>query len=199
MGLIGKWIDLAVLVFAALGLLKGFKKGFVRELFSLVGAALAIVVALYGYQNLSQILIEKYPISEWQAQALAFGALVLGISLLGVLIGYAWSKVLSYTPFAVLDRLGGAAFGVVKVGAVVVLLLIVFNLINLSFVNAVLEESLVAEHLGVLVPFVYDYLELYWPDDWSRPAWLFPQTDPAQPAGFSAAVPLFLAGRPYFA
>ena len=40
--MVGKWIDLVVLVFLALGLLKGFKKGLIRELFSLMGAILPI-------------------------------------------------------------------------------------------------------------------------------------------------------------
>ncbi len=51
--MIGKWIDLVILVFLALGLLKGFKRGLVRELFSLLGAILAIIIAYHSYQTVA--------------------------------------------------------------------------------------------------------------------------------------------------
>lgn len=173
MGLIGKWIDLAVLVFVALGLLKGYRKGFIREVFSLMGAVLAIVVAFHGYRSVSALLTENYPLAPWQAQAIAFVTLVLGITLLAVLLGYLWSKAISYTPFAIFDHLCGAAFGVAKVGLFVLVLLVLFNSLSLSFVDAVLEESAVAQRMGTLVPFVHEYLEQYWPTNWARPDWLF--------------------------
>lgn len=172
MRLIGKWIDLAILVFLALGLLKGFKKGFVRELFSLVGAILAIVVAIHGYSSVSMVLTENYPLTPWQAQLIAFVTLALGITLLAVFLGYLWSKAISYTPFAVLDHLCGAAFGAAKVGLVVLVLLVVLNSISIGFIDQVLDESVVAQKVGVLVPFVYEYLEQYWPANWARPNWL---------------------------
>ncbi|HHY14846.1 MAG TPA: CvpA family protein [Firmicutes bacterium] len=171
--MIGKWIDLAILVFAALGLLKGYKKGFVREVFSLVGAVLAIVVAIHGYSTVAMILTDNYSLTPGQAQLIAFAALALGITLLAVFLGYLWSKAISYTPFSVLDHLCGAAFGAAKVGVVVLVLLIVFNAMGIGFIDEVLKESVVMQRVGTLVPFVFEYLEQYWPADWARPDWLF--------------------------
>lgn len=104
--MIGKWIDLVVLVCLALGLLKGFKKGLIRELFSLMGAILAIIVAYHSYQSLAMVLMANYELSTWQAQTISFVALLLGISLLGAFFGYVWSKAISFTPFSILDHLG---------------------------------------------------------------------------------------------
>lgn len=182
--MIGKWIDLVILVFLALGLLKGFKKGLVRELFSLMGAVFAIIIAFHSYQSLAALLLEKYQLTVWQAQAISFVALIVGISLLGAFFGYVWSKALSYTPFSVIVHIGGAAFGVAKVGAVVLILLIFLGAANLSFVNAMLDESVVVQQIGVLLPFVYDYVDLYWPEQFSRPSWLFPEQNPVPTAGF---------------
>ena len=67
--MIGKWIDLVILVFLALSLLKGFKRGLVRELFSLLGAILAIIIAYHSYQTVALRLLEHYALSTWQAQA----------------------------------------------------------------------------------------------------------------------------------
>ncbi|MDI9484467.1 MAG: CvpA family protein [Bacillota bacterium] len=185
--MIGKWIDLVILVFLALGLLKGFKRGLVRELFSLLGAILAIIIAYHSYQTVALRLLEHYALSTWQAQALSFVVLLVGISLLGVFFGYVWSKALSYTPFSVLDHIGGAAFGAAKVGAVVLILLLFLGAANISFIDTLLDESVVVEQIGVLLPFVYDYLDQYWPEQLPRPLWLYPPQDPGAVAGFSWA------------
>ena len=185
--MIGKWIDLVILVFLALGLLKGFKKGLVRELFSLMGAVLAIIIAYHSYQSLAMVLLENYQLSTWQAQTISFVALLVGISLLGAFFGYVWSKAISFTPFSIVDHIGGAAFGVAKVGVVVLILLIFLGAANIAFVNSILDESVVVQQIGVLLPFVYDYLNLYWPEQFQRPLWLFPAQNPVPLAGFSWA------------
>jgi membrane protein required for colicin V production len=196
---VGKWIDLVVLVFLALGLLKGFKKGLIRELFGLVGAILAIVIAYHSYQGLSVMLLERYPLSVWQAQTISFVVLIVGISLVGAFLGYIWSKAISYTAFAILDQIGGAAFGVAKVGLVVLILLIFLSAINVATINLILDESTVVQQIGVLLPFVYDYLEQYWPEKWQRPLWLYPTQNPAISAGFSWVACLPLASSPILA
>jgi membrane protein required for colicin V production len=172
MGLIGKWLDLAVLVFAILGLLKGYRKGLVRELFSLLGAVVALVIAFHGYSSVAVILTERYPLTPWQAQAIAFVALLMGVALLAVVIGNLWAKAISFTPFAVLDHLGGAAFGAVKVGLVVMVLLLVFSSFQIGIVDQIMTESIVAQRVGTLVPLVSEYLDEYWPENWVRPNWL---------------------------
>lgn len=190
--MVGKWIDLVVLIFLALGLLKGFKKGLIRELFGLVGAILAIIIAYHSYQGFSEILMDRYPLSTWQAQTISFVVLIIGISLFGAFLGYVWSKAISFTPFAIVDHIGGAAFGVVKVGVVVLVFLIFFAAINVATINLILEESIMIQQIGVLLPFVYDYLDQYWPTNWQRPLWLYPPRNPAFSAGFSwlACLPL---------
>lgn len=177
--MVGKWIDLVVLVFLAIGLLKGFKKGLIRELFSLMGAVLAIIVAYHGYQSLALVLLEHYQLSTWQAQTISFIALLLGISLLGVFFGYVWSKAVSLTPFSVIDHLGGAAFGVVKVVAVVLIVLVVSSAVDIAVINTILAESVVLQQLDLLLPYVYDYLDHYWPEEIQRPSWLYPAPDSA--------------------
>lgn len=186
--MVGKWIDLVTLVFLALGLLKGFKKGLIRELFSLMGGILAIIVAYHSYQGLSAVLLEKYPLSPWQGQAIAFVLLLVGISLLGVFLGYIWSKAISLTPFAVLDHIGGAAFGFAKVGAIFLLLVIFLNAVNIASIEIMLQESVVVQQVSVLVPFAHQYLDEYWPNGWYRPLWLFPQDDLSVEPEFSRGI-----------
>jgi len=177
--MVGKWIDLVVLVFLALGLLKGFKKGLIRELFSLMEAVLAIIIAYHSYQSLALVLLDHYQLSTWQAQTISFVALLLGISLLGAFFGYVWSKAISFTPFSVIDHLGGAVFGVIKVVAVVLIVLIVSNAVNIAVLSTMLAESVVLQQIDLLRPYVYDYLDQYWPEEFQRPSWLHPAANSA--------------------
>lgn len=177
--MIGKWIDLVILVFLALGLLKGFKKGLVRELFSLLGAILAIIIAYHSYQSLALLLLQNYQLTVWQGQVISFVALIMGISLLGAFFGYLWSKAISYTPFAILDHLAGAIFGVAKVVFVVLIVLVLLSAADLGPLTLMADESLVVQQIGVLLPFVYDYVDQYWPTEWHRPHWLYSNQNPA--------------------
>jgi len=125
------------------------------------------------------VLLEHYQLSTWQAQTISFIALLLGISLLGVFFGYVWSKAVSLTPFSVIDHLGGAAFGVVKVVAVVLIVLVVSSAVDIAVINTILAESVVLQQLDLLLPYVYDYLDHYWPEEIQRPSWLYPAPDSA--------------------
>lgn len=203
--MVGKWIDLVVLVFLALGLLKGFKRGLIRELFSLMGAALAIVVAYHSYQSLALVLLEHYQLSTWQAQTISFVAILLGISLLGAFFGYVWSKAISFTPFSVLDHLGGALFGVIKVVAVVLIVLVLSSAVSIPVLTTMLSESVVLQQIDLLRPYVFEYLEHYWPEDVPMPHWLSPtfsaflyRWNPAR-AGFSWVRLRLVPSEPTFA
>lgn len=183
--MIGKWIDIVLLVFIVVGLAKGFRKGLIRELFSIVGAIFAIIIAYHSYQGFAVVLGENYALSTSQSQVIAFLVLLLGISFLGAAIGIMWSKALNQTALAIFDQIAGAVFGMAKVGAVIIILLILFSALNIEPINIMIDESKVVQHIGVLLPFVYNYLEYYWPENWNRPLWLFPNENPATNAGFS--------------
>ncbi|HHT72680.1 MAG TPA: CvpA family protein [Firmicutes bacterium] len=168
------WVDIIILIIVALALFKGFRRGLIREVFSIVGAILAVAVAYRSYTELSAYLMELYPLELWQAHAIAFVSIIVGISLLAALLGYLWSKAIRLTPFAVLDHVGGAAFGVFKVGLVLVLAVAILS--NLSvppILDTVLDESAVVQEVRLLIPFVQERLEEHWPPEWVKPEWLF--------------------------
>ena len=50
-------------------------------MFSIVGAVLAVAVAYQSHQEMSVYLIDLYPLELWRAQAIAFVAIIVGISL----------------------------------------------------------------------------------------------------------------------
>jgi len=173
---IGKWVDISIIIFAIMGLYRGFRRGLVRELFSLVGAILAVTVAYQMYQELAFYLIEAYPLEEWQAQAIGFIALVLGISLIAAFFGYFWSRVIRFTPFAFLDHLAGAGFGIAKVLLVTMVIVAVLASLGVAPVDALLQDSNVAQQVIIVLPLVHQRLDSWWPHNWPRPGWLFPSS-----------------------
>ena len=113
-----RWLDIVIMIIVALALFRGFRRGLIRDVFSIVGAVLAVAVAYQSHQEMSVYLIDLYPLELWQAQAIAFVAIIVGISLAAAVLGYIWSRAVRLTPFAILDH--GWGSGVFKVGLVLV-------------------------------------------------------------------------------
>ena len=86
-----KWIDIVIIIIVGLALFKGFRRGLIREVFSIVGAVLAVALAYHFYHELSLYLIQVYPLEPLYAQAIAFIAILVGICLLAAL-SYVWSR-----------------------------------------------------------------------------------------------------------
>lgn len=173
----GKWIDMVIVVFVVMGLWRGFRRGLIREVFSLVGALLAVAVAYQGYQELSLYLTATYPMVEWLAQIIAFGVLTLAISLGAALFGYFWSRVIRLTPFAIIDNLAGAGLGVAKVAVITIVLVAVVSSLGLPPIEQVLADSSIAQQVILVLPLMSQRLESVWPQEWPKPGWLFPSPE----------------------
>lgn len=190
----GRWIDLLIIVICAIAIWRGFRRGIIREILSLFGVLLAVAVAFHRYQDLSLRLMVSYPLIEWQAQLIAFVVLAVGISLVAMLLGFVWSKVVRFTPLALIDGILGATFGTVKVLVFVMAAIVILHSLHVEAVEEVLAGSQVVQQFDMIWPHVRLGLERAWPEEWAKPGWLFPQlqlnedisylNDPPPAAGF---------------
>lgn len=171
----GRWIDLFIIIVFAIAIWRGFRRGIIREIFSLFGVLFAVAIAFHRYQDLSLHLMVNYPLIEWQAQLIAFLILAVGISAAAMFLGYLWSKVVSFTPFAVLDSILGATFGTIKVLVIVMALVLILHSLNVEPVEDMLAESMVVQQIDLLWPHLRMGLERAWPQEWAKPGWLFPE------------------------
>ncbi|MDI9420210.1 MAG: CvpA family protein [Firmicutes bacterium] len=191
----GKWIDLVIMVICAVAIWRGFRRGIIREVFSLFGVLLAVAVAFHRYEGLSLWLMVSYPLIEWQAQLIAFVILAVGISMIAMFLGFIWSKAVRFTPLALIDGILGATFGTVKVIVLVTAAVVILHSLNVAAVEGVLADSLVVRQVDLLWPHLRMGLERAWPEDWAKPGWMFPQINlddegselnsPPPAAGFS--------------
>ncbi len=168
------WIDLVLVILVSFALVRGFIRGFFREIFGLVGLILAVMAAFYWYQGVAEHLASAYPLLEWQAQILAFTLIAVAVGLLATFVTHVWVRVIRLTPFAVFDRVAGAAFSATKVLLISMLVLSVIWSLGIPNVNLLLQESHVTQQLLLLRPLVYRYGEELWPETWEQPSWLFP-------------------------
>lgn len=108
-------IDLVLLVPLALGTWKGYQKGLLLEVVSLLALVVGVLGALklhnWGMEHLLPMLhIGLQGIAPYVVFLLLFVGLVISIHLLGKVLKTA----IGFTPFGMFDSLGGAAVGFIK-------------------------------------------------------------------------------------
>ena len=107
-------IDIILLIILGFGLVRGFMRGLIIEMASL----LAIVVGIYGAIHFSfftaSLLDKILPAEKQTLEVVAFGitliVLVLGVMLLAKIL----TKMFKAAELGFLNRLGGALFGFLK-------------------------------------------------------------------------------------
>lgn len=104
------WLLVALLVYSTI---RAAMRGLVRELFALGGLLVGFVLACWYYRDAAEFLrglVNSEPLAEFCAFLLIVTVVMVAATLVGALIRRAASAV-GLSP---LDRLGGAAFGVVR-------------------------------------------------------------------------------------
>ncbi len=127
------YIDYIVLAPILYGFYKGFTKGLILELTSLI----ALIAAIYGASHLSghtfKLLKKVSQIDqgylEMVSYALTFIGIIIGINLIGKLLTY----LVKMVALGFVNRLVGAIFGGVKVLLIITIILHFFNTFNSQF------------------------------------------------------------------
>ncbi|MGI6558664.1 MAG: CvpA family protein [Limnochordia bacterium] len=153
------WLDVLLLtIIGWLGLM-GLRKGFIRGLFELGGAALGLYVGLVNYEQLGEALTNTFALPPAISHSLAFGALALAIGLGLSLVGVVWSRAVSSSRLQKADKVLGIGLGAAKGFILLAVLLTFITLVPARPVHNVLENSIVAEKILLAVPPLYSKLE----------------------------------------
>jgi membrane protein required for colicin V production len=123
-------IDIVLGALLIFGLIRGFMKGLFVEVASLV----ALVAGVYGAIHFSHYMSEKLGDNvnwdEKYVNVLAFAVTFFLIVLLVSLAGKAFTKLADFAALGILNKLLGAAFGVLKIGFILSIVLIIFSHTN---------------------------------------------------------------------
>ena len=155
------WIDFIVIAAVAYGIIRGIMKGFVLEISSFVGVFMAIFIARFCYTGFSESIGEWFDLDLRYAKPAAFATIFLAVTLLCHLIAVVITKFLKIIALGWLNRMAGAAFGLLKM---LIILSIIFNVVQsfgdktTIFPREAIEKSIffspVKSIASVFVPFI---------------------------------------------
>ena len=150
-------IDIIFLLCLLWGAYKGFKKGFIIQSFLI----LALVCAIWGgfaFGGMLKPFVHKhFNVSNTACSAVSFCLVFLFVMILVYISGYLVSRLAEATTLGMINRLAGAAFGILANLLVLSVIILLFNLANIKmdFVkHETLEKSYLYEPIEKIAPAV---------------------------------------------
>jgi len=125
-------IDIVILVFAALMVILGFRKGFIISLATLIALVLGIYAAVYFSHFASELLKRWFDISSVYLPMISFTVTFLAVLIIILLIGKLIEKLVDVVGIGFLNHIAGAILGLVKT---ILILSVVFFLISIADTN----------------------------------------------------------------
>lgn len=121
-------IDVVLAVVVGLFAMRGFWRGFAREIFALIGLVGGVAVAGTYYLDAAGMLPPEVP--EIARPAIAFLAIFVAVLLAAKIVGILAQRLLGLVMLSPLDRIGGVLFGAAKGVAVIALGVIVVRAVT---------------------------------------------------------------------
>jgi membrane protein required for colicin V production len=151
------WLDVIVVLIVAWFAFSAFWAGLIREVVTIVGVALGIVLAGFFYQDLAddvELVIDTDNAPPIIAFLLIFGACTLA----GQLAAMVLKQTASLLMLGTFDHLLGAVFGFVKGIAIVEILMILFVTFPALGLKDAIDESLFGPMFLDGIPFLLKIL-----------------------------------------
>lgn len=157
------WIIVAILV---MGLVLGFAKGAVKQVAAIVGIVAGLLVARALFSQVGEKLATEFGTSLSTAQVIAFFMIWIMVPLLLYFFASMLTKVLEVVHLGIVNRLLGAALGVLKYAFLISLIVNFIEFVdskNELMDRTVKQSSLlyypIKELSGVFIPGIKDAVE----------------------------------------
>lgn len=148
------WVDFVIIAIVAWLTFAAFWAGIIREIVTIVGVALGIVLAGFFYEDLAEDIQSLVDLDENAVRIIAFLLIFGACTLAGQLTAMLLKHTASILMLGTFDHLFGAVFGLFKGIVVVEVLLIVF----VTFPALGLKDAIDGSLFGPLfldgIPFV---------------------------------------------
>ena len=157
-------IDVTILIILGFFCIKGFFRGFIMEIFTLVGLVLAYVIAIRQMNSLASLINNIVRLPALVATTLSFFLIFILVVLFCRWIAGALRKITRWTLLGWIDRGGGILFGLFKGALVVSLLALLVSLIPTSQGMETEEEnSLLFRPARSVAPAVFNFIKHTFP------------------------------------
>ncbi len=142
-------VDIAILIVIGLSCIFGLWRGLIKEVLSLLTWIAALLVARVYSQYLSDLMAGMIE-NEGARYVAAFAALFVTVMMLGTLLNFLFSKLLTISGLKFADRVFGGVFGIAR-GVIIVLVIM--------FITSVFVSETERWQQSVLIPYGLDLIE----------------------------------------
>jgi len=151
------YVDLVVLIPLLFGMYKGFTKGLILSVATLVGLVSGVWVGVKFSHLTSEVLFEKFQLDiPLLAFAVTFLCVLIGIYFIGKLL----SKFIDMLALGLLNKIGGAIFSAFKTVLILAVVLLFFENINNNFHfvdTTMLDDSILYPFIKTVSKYVFPY------------------------------------------
>ncbi len=150
-------LDIILLVLLLIAAVAGWRKGIIVQACGIAGLVLGILFAM----RFSRTIGGWLGAGEELSPVLGFVVILVVSILVLALIGYLFKKVFRLTGFGIIDRLGGLALSVVKIGMLLAVLTGFFTRMNDNYhwvKPETISDSVIYRPLQAMTDAVFPYL-----------------------------------------
>ena len=173
-------IDILLLLILLIGVFTGLKRGFILQLFHLIGFIVAFIVAALYYDDLSPkltlwvpypalpedatwaVFVENLPLEQAFYNAVSFAALFFGVKIILHIIASMLDFVSELPVLNSLNSVLGGVLGFVETYVIMFVILYIAALVPLEMVQNALDGSLIAQLIIEHTPVFSDQLRTLW-------------------------------------
>ncbi|MGI8316847.1 CvpA family protein [Halobacillus mangrovi] len=173
-------IDLLLLLILIIGIFTGLRRGFILQLFHLIGFIVAFVVAVMYYDDLSPkltlwvpypelpedsswaVFTNSLPLEQAFYNAVAFAILFFGVKIILHIIASMLDFVAELPILNSLNKILGGALGFVENYVILFVLLYIAALVPLEMVQNALDGSILAQLIIEHTPMFSEQLKTLW-------------------------------------
>jgi len=156
------WVDIICVAFYAMGIYKGFRKGLLAAILTLLGYIVALIIAVSLGDKLARFITKLSGTSGYGITIVSFLILFIGVILIVSQLIFWLNKGLDVVMLGLLNKLGGVIFYVALYSLI---LMILFYWI--SFLPLLIKEhfnhSFLFELLHDKLPRMVSFLGILWP------------------------------------
>ena len=151
-------LDILILIVLSIGLLRGWRSGFLKQATSLVGTILAFLLAASFMGSVGAMIASGLRISAEQASLIGFMALFVVVKLSVNLVAKAASSLLDAVNLSGLDRVAGGFTGAAKAAIAMSLFFVIVGFAHLPG-EVSREESAFYMPVYQIIPTAWTLLE----------------------------------------
>ncbi len=127
------YIDIIVLLFLLWGAYRGFSKGLIIEVATLLGLVFGVYVAIKYSSYTEDILVDFLNISSRYISYIALAVTFVLVAIVVYIIGKLLTKLIDIISLGLINKLLGTILGVAKYFVVVCVLLMIVDALNIKF------------------------------------------------------------------